>query len=68
MGDEPFYLLTAQSLIADRDLDLRNQYLQVFGSLTSYGVNVVYATGTRSRYWKDTSGSRSASTGFGGFS
>ena len=25
-GDEPFYLLTAQSLIADRDLDLRNQY------------------------------------------
>ena len=25
-GDEPFYLLTTQSLIADRDLDLRNQY------------------------------------------
>lgn len=25
-GDEPFYLLTTQSLISDRDLDLRNQY------------------------------------------
>lgn len=25
-GDEPFYLLTTQSLLADRDLDLRNQY------------------------------------------
>ena len=25
-GDEPFYLLTTQSLIADHDLDLRNQY------------------------------------------
>ena len=25
-GDEPFYLLTAQSLIADGDLDLTNQY------------------------------------------
>ncbi len=26
IGDEPFYLLTTQSLIADSDLDLRNQY------------------------------------------
>lgn len=26
-GDEPFYLLTTQSLIADGDLDLRNQYV-----------------------------------------
>ena len=25
-GDEPFYLLTAQSLLADGDFDLRNQY------------------------------------------
>ena len=25
-GDEPFYLLTTQSLLADGDLDLRNQY------------------------------------------
>lgn len=25
-GDEPFYLLTTQSLIQDRDLDLRHQY------------------------------------------
>lgn len=25
-GDEPFYLLTARSLVADRDLDLTNQY------------------------------------------
>ena len=25
-GDEPFYLLTTQSLLQDRDLDLRNQY------------------------------------------
>ena len=25
-GDEPFYLLTTQSLISDRDLDLRHQY------------------------------------------
>ena len=25
-GDEPFYLLTTQSLLADLDLDLRNQY------------------------------------------
>ena len=25
-GDEPFYLLTTQSLIQDRDLDLKNQY------------------------------------------
>lgn len=25
-GDEPFYLLTTQSLLTDRDLDLRNQY------------------------------------------
>ena len=25
-GDEPFYLLTTQSLLADRDFDLRNQY------------------------------------------
>ncbi len=25
-GDEPFYLLTTQSLLADRDLDLSNQY------------------------------------------
>ena len=25
-GDEPFYLLTTQSIIEDRDLDLRNQY------------------------------------------
>ncbi len=27
-GDEPFYLLTTQSLISDRDLDLRNQYAE----------------------------------------
>ena len=26
-GDEPFYLITTQSLLADGDLDLRNQYL-----------------------------------------
>ena len=25
-GDEPFYLLTTESLLADRDLDLHNQY------------------------------------------
>ena len=25
-GDEPYYLLTTQSLLADRDFDLRNQY------------------------------------------
>ena len=25
-GDEPFYLLTTQSILQDRDLDLRNQY------------------------------------------
>ena len=25
-GDEPFYLLTTQSLLSDRDFDLRNQY------------------------------------------
>ena len=25
-GDEPFYLMTTKSLLADRDLDLRNQY------------------------------------------
>ena len=25
-GDEPFYLLTTQSLLADGDFDLRNQY------------------------------------------
>ena len=27
-GDEPFYLLTTQSLISDRNLDLRNQYAE----------------------------------------
>lgn len=25
-GDEPFYLMTAESMLVDRDLDLRNQY------------------------------------------
>ncbi len=25
-GDEPFYLITTQSLLTDGDLDLRNQY------------------------------------------
>ena len=25
-GDEPFYLMTTQSLLTDLDLDLRNQY------------------------------------------
>jgi hypothetical protein len=32
-GDEPHYLMVAQSLLADRDLDLRNNYAQNDGRL-----------------------------------
>ena len=35
-GDEPFYLLTAQSLLSDRDLDLRDEY----------------ANGEQDRFWR----------------
>jgi hypothetical protein len=33
-GDEPFYLLVTESLVHDRDLDLRNQYANIDRSAT----------------------------------
>jgi hypothetical protein len=33
-GDEPYYLLVTESLVQDRDLDLRNQYAQIEASAT----------------------------------
>ncbi|MBI2215468.1 MAG: hypothetical protein HYU52_17600 [Acidobacteria bacterium] len=33
-GDEPFYLLVTESLVRDRDLDLRNQYAELSRSET----------------------------------
>jgi hypothetical protein len=33
-GDEPFYLLVTESLVHDRDLDLRNQYAHIGQSAT----------------------------------